>query len=606
MCGIIGYIGYQNAADILLAGLSNLEYRGYDSAGISVMTNGCIQTIKSKGRLKCLADKIESYGKPQGACGIGHTRWATHGEPSDINSHPHYTDNVSIVHNGIIENYLELRKELSEKGYTFTTQTDTESVAKLLDCLYNGDPVQTLASAIQKIDGSYALGVLFKDHPDTIYAIRKDSPLLIALGENENFIASDMPAVLQYTKRYILLEQNEIAVVKQSSVSVFTSEGVPVIKEVHTANWDISKAQKDGFDTFMLKEIFEQPRALHDTISPRIKTGIPTFENDGIPADYFSKFNRIKIVACGTAMHAGMIGKNIIEQLARIPVEVDLASEFRYRNPILYPDDLVIVISQSGETADSLAALRLAKSQGIATLGVVNVTGSSISRETDHCIYTYAGPEIAVASTKAYSVQMAVMYLLAIHLAFIKQTVTAVQAKNLTSSLVTAAQLTRQMLTLDEAMEERAKDYVNAHSLFFIGRGLDYCMSLEGSLKLKEISYIHCEAYAAGELKHGTISLITELTPVVALATQEALIAKMISNIKEVHARGGSVFMLAKDGMPVDTSCCDHVATIPPVEDLFTPILTVIPLQLLAYHTSLLKGCDVDKPRNLAKSVTVE
>ena len=606
MCGIVGYTGSKNAVDVLLDGLSSLEYRGYDSAGISVVCGEKLTTIKTKGRLQNLADLIKEQGKPQCHCGIGHTRWATHGEPSDLNAHPHVTEKLSLVHNGIIENYQQIKGKLLSQGYEFSSQTDTECAAKLIDSLYSGDPMDTIRKAISQMEGSYAFGIVFADHPDKIYAVRQGSPLIVAKGEGENFIASDVPAILKYTRQYYLIEEKEIAEVSAQEINIYSPEGEKVQKPLLTASWTVEQAQKGGYDHFMLKEIYEQPRALRDTVHPRISDGLPSFEMDDVPERFFKRFEKISIVACGTAMHAGMLGKALIEKLARIPVETDIASEFRYRNPIMDKTTLVIVISQSGETADTLAALRLAKQHGVTTLAIVNVTGSSIAREADYIIHTYAGPEIAVASTKAYSVQLSVMYMIAIKMALAKQEITTNQARELTSSLMHAIETTEKSILLDEQIKAYIKRYENLNDLFFLGRGLDYALGLEGSLKLKEISYIHCEAYAAGELKHGTISLITDGVPVVALATQEILLPKMVSNIREVRSRGADVLLICKKGMRIDRDVYGEKLELPAIDDLFMPIVGVIPLQLIAYHTAVLRGCDVDKPRNLAKSVTVE
>ncbi len=606
MCGIVGFTGARQAADILLDGLSNLAYRGYDSAGISVFSGRGITTVKAKGRLEDLQTKIESVGKPEGTCGIGHTRWATHGEPSDINSHPHETEKLSLVHNGIIENYLSIKRFLTEKGYSFVSQTDTECALKLIDYYYRGDPVVAIRAAMKELEGSYALGMLFADHPGAIYAVRKDSPLIVGLGAQGNYIASDVPAILQHTRDYYLLDEGEIAVVKPESVEVFGVDGKPVHKERLTAHWDIAQAQKSGYAHFMIKEIFEQPKALADTVHPRIAGNLPDFSADGLPEDFFEKYGHVYIVACGTAYHAGIIGKALIEKLARVPVEVDLASEFRYRDPRFAENSLVIVISQSGETADTLAALRLAKAQGIDTMAIVNVIGSSIAREAGNVLHTYAGPEIAVASTKAYSVQIGMLYLIAISFGLAQERLDRAAATELTKGLLNAAEKTREALANADAIAALAPRYSTAHSLFYLGRGLDYAMALEGSLKLKEISYIHSEAYAAGELKHGTISLITEGVPVVALATQAHLHAKIVSNVKEVRSRGAQVLIVASHGADVDPDLYDDIIRLPEADDLFMPLLSVVILQLFAYHIAVERGCDVDKPRNLAKSVTVE
>ena len=606
MCGIVGYVGRRQSASVLLDGLTKLEYRGYDSAGIAVLSQGKIVTIKTKGRLKQLEEKMNAEGIPQGTCGIGHTRWATHGEPSDINSHPHGNARLTIVHNGIIENYMELKEKLVRKGYDFQSQTDTEVVAKLLDYYYKGDPMEAIRRLIAAIKGSYALGILFRDFPEEIFALRKDSPLIIGIGEGENFIASDIPAVLKYTRNYELIDENEIVRLTKDRVMVYNLDGDLVEKKMLTADWDVEAAEKAGYPHFMLKEIFEQPKALKDTVSPRLKENLPNFDNEGIPNSLFADTQKIHIVACGTAMHAGMIGKNIIEHLARVPVDVQIASEFRYCNPILNENELMIIISQSGETADTLAALRLAKQCGVPTLAVVNVVGSSISREADYVIYTWAGPEIAVASTKAYTVQLGVMYLLAMQFALCKHTMTSEQVAKMGKTIQEIPQQMQQILEKTDDCKYYASRFQNASDLFFIGRGLDYAISLEGSLKLKEISYMHSEAYAAGELKHGTISLIDTDVPVIAVATQSNLYEKTVSNIKEVVTRGAKVLLVVKEGLPVDMSTARYVLSIPSAEDIYMPLLSVIPLQLFAYYTAVLRGCDVDKPRNLAKSVTVE
>jgi len=607
MCGIVGYIGTKPAANILVDGLRKLEYRGYDSAGISIFEDGKIKVVKAKGRLDNLELKLKEEGVPVGTVGIGHTRWATHGEPSDINSHPHGNERVTIVHNGIIENYLQLKEKLEEKGYKFLSETDTEVVAVMLDYYYNGNPVETIATVIKNLKGSFALGIMFQDCQDRFFAVRKDSPLIVGLGEGENFIASDIPAILKYTRNYYLLEENEIAIIEKDKVDIVDTDGDPIQKEIFTATWDIEAAEKGGFPHFMLKEIYEQPKAITNTISPRIIDGEPDFGIKAMSDEVLRSFKRISIVGCGTAMHAGIVGKAAIEQLARVPVEVDIASEFRYRNPILSPaDDLVIIISQSGETADTLAALRLAKEQGVHTLAVVNVVGSSIAREANSVIYTWAGPEIAVASTKAYTVQLSVMYMFAIKLARVKGVIDHKETAQLCTDLLNLPAKIEEVLESADNCKFVASKFQNARDIFFIGRGLDYALSLEGSLKLKEISYIHSDAHAAGELKHGTISLITTDMPVVAVATQTYLFEKMVSNIKEVRTRGAKVLLLCKKGTERQEELAEYIIEIPDCNEYFAPILAVVPLQLFAYYTSVLRGCDVDKPRNLAKSVTVE
>ena len=606
MCGIVGYVGDRDCADVLVDALSKLEYRGYDSAGIAVVEKGVIKVEKCKGRLANLVDKMAVDGKPQGHCGIGHTRWATHGEPSDINSHPHGNKRVSIVHNGIIENYKQIKDFLIEEGYSFVSETDTETVAKLLDYYYVDDPVDTIIKVLSEIKGSYALGIMFRDYPDTVFAVRKECPLIVGVGENENFLASDVPAIIKYTRDYYLLEANEIAVVKKDSVQIYDMHKEPVHKEINTADWDVDAAEKGGDEHFMLKEIHEQPAAVRDTVSPRIINGMPDLSQDGVDMQKLKDYRQIFIVACGTAMHAGMVGKYVIEKLARKPVIVDIASEFRYRDPIITKDDLMIVISQSGETADTMAVLRLAKEVGAATLAVVNVVGSSIAREADMVIYTHAGPEISVASTKAYMVQISVMYLLAFELAYANGTIDKERCMELTAQLGQMPDIIRETLELKDTCSFVASKLVNAESLLYIGRGLDYALSMEGSLKLKEISYIHSESYAAGELKHGTISLITEGMPVIAVATQKKLIEKTVSNIREVKARGAMVILICDNSIEVGEGVADYIIRLPQTDEQLMPMAAAAPLQLIAYYTSVLKGNDVDKPRNLAKSVTVE
>lgn len=606
MCGIVGYVGKRDCSEVLISSLSKLEYRGYDSAGIAVFENGEIKTCKAKGRLANLEEKLRLQGGLKGNAGIGHTRWATHGEPSDINSHPHGNANVTIVHNGIIENYKAIKTRLEGKGYVFQSQTDTETVAKLLDYYYKGDPIEAIRKTESKIEGSYALGIVFRDFPNTVYALRKDSPLIVAVGEDEAFIASDVPAILQYTKNYYLLEAGELATLKDGKVEFTNLDGEPITKELLVANWDMEAAEKGGYEHYMLKEIHEQPEAIKTTITPRIVDGMPNLEECGITEDMLKGYKNISIVACGTAMHAGLVGKYVIERIGRIPVTVDVASEFRYRYPIISNEDLVILVSQSGETADTLAALRLAKQQGAATLAIVNVKGSSIAREADHVIYTHAGPEIAVASTKAYMVQLAVMYLFAFELAHAKGTLSTEECKRLTAELCEIPKAIENVLVQKDNCQYVASQLVNSENLLYIGRGLDYALSMEGSLKLKEISYIHSESYAAGELKHGTISLVTELMPVIAVATQRELFDKTVSNVKEVKARGAKTFVVTHSYINIDSDVADYKIGVPTTDDLLMPMLAVVPLQLIAYYTSVLRGNDVDKPRNLAKSVTVE
>ncbi len=607
MCGIVGYVGYRDCTDVLLDALSKLEYRGYDSAGIAVFENEEIQVAKSKGRLADLEEKMKNTRKPSGHSGIGHTRWATHGEPSDVNSHPHSGERVTIVHNGIIENYKRLKDFLVQEGRCFKSDTDTEVVAQLLDFYYDGDPIATIAKVTKELEGSYALGIVFEDFPDTVFAIRCESPLIVGIGENESFIASDVPAILKYTRNYYLLEHDEIAVLSKYSTSIYDLHYHKLNKELKTADWDMDAAEKGGYEHFMLKEIHEQPTSIRTTINPRITDGLPNLEECGITMEKLNGYKQIFVVACGTAMHAAMVGKYVIEKLARVPVNVDIASEFRYREPIVSEGDLVIIISQSGETADSLAAMRLAKSLGAETLAIVNAKGSSIAREADMLIYTHAGPEIAVASTKAYMVQIAVMYLFAFEFALAKGTISEDECRRLTALLHDTPDIIQTLLEQKEECQYIASQLITADSLLYIGRGLDYALSMEGSLKLKEISYIHSESYAAGELKHGTISLISDGMPVIAVATQSRLFDKTVSNIKEVKARGAKVIMVCRDGYCPDSDVADYKFGLPDnIEDLLMPMAAVVPLQLIAYYTSVLRGNDVDKPRNLAKSVTVE
>ena len=606
MCGIVGYVGERDCTDVLLNSLSKLEYRGYDSAGIAVFENGQITVEKSKGELQNLRDKISENHKPDGHCGIGHTRWATHGEPSDINSHPHGSKRVTIVHNGIIENYKDIKKFLIGKGYSFESETDTETVAKLLDFYYDGDPIDAIIKALKDIRGAYALGIMFKEFPNKIFAVRKDSPLIIGVGEEENFIASDVPAILQYTRKYYLLEENEIATIKADRVEFCDIHRREIIKEVKISDLDMDAAEKGGYEHFMLKEIHEQPTAVRTTISPRIVDGMPNLSECGITEESLKKVRKIFIVACGTAMHAGMVGKYVIEKLARCEVTVDIASEFRYRDPIVTPDDLVIVISQSGETADTKAALHLAHEKGAKVLAVVNVKGSSIAREADMVIYTHAGPEISVASTKAFSVQMAVMYLFAFEMAYAKGCISREECRRLTAELENIPEVIEKTKECADTCQYVASKLITTSSLLYIGRGLDYTLSMEGSLKLKEISYIHSESYAAGELKHGTISLVTDEMPVISVATQEELLEKMVSNIVEVKSRGAFTITVCKKGTEFNEGVMDEIIEVPVLEDILMPMVTVVPLQLVAYYTTVLKGLNVDKPRNLAKSVTVE
>ena len=606
MCGIVGYVGKRNAQDVLLDGLEKLEYRGYDSAGVALALEGGIRVVKSKGRLAELRKRLAVEALARSGCGIGHTRWATHGEPSDVNSHPHSTPRVSIVHNGIIENYGVLKERLMAKGYTFESETDTEVLVKLIDSCYEGEPLKALRAALAMVRGSYALAVLFRDFPDTLFAVKRESPLIVGWGEEENFIASDIPALLKYTRRYSVLEEGDMAVVNADGIRFYNEFAEPVEREVLTANWDQEAAEKGGYPHFMLKEINEQPAAITATVSPRVENGLPDLRVPELTDERLRRIGTVHLVGCGTAMHAGMVGKAAIEALARVPAQVEIASEFRYRNPILRPEDLIIIISQSGETSDTLAALKLAKSRGVPVLAIVNVVGSSIARAADYVMYTYAGPEIAVASTKAYMVQMCVLYLFALRLAYARGMQTDAEIRRLTAELLRAGEVIKPRLADCEQIKYLASRFVNTQSCFFIGRGFDYSLSLEGSLKLKEISYVHSDAYAAGELKHGTISLVTDGVPVIALATQKQVYEKTISNAKETKSRGAKVLLFTTRDAVVPDGVADYVVRLDDYDDLLMPLQLIVPLQLFAYYMAVLRGCDVDKPRNLAKSVTVE
>jgi len=606
MCGIVGYVGKRNAQDVLLDGLEKLEYRGYDSAGVALALEGGIRVVKSKGRLAELRKRLAVEALARSGCGIGHTRWATHGEPSDVNSHPHSTPRVSIVHNGIIENYGVLKERLMAKGYTFESETDTEVLVKLIDSCYEGEPLKALRAALAMVRGSYALAVLFRDFPDTLFAVKRESPLIVGWGEEENFIASDIPALLKYTRQYSVLEEGDMAVVNADGIRFYNEFAEPVEREVLTANWDQEAAEKGGYPHFMLKEINEQPAAITATVSPRVENGLPDLRVPELTDERLRRIGTVHLVGCGTAMHAGMVGKAAIEALARVPAQVEIASEFRYRNPILRPEDLVIIISQSGETSDTLAALKLAKSRGVPVLAIVNVVGSSIARAADYVMYTYAGPEIAVASTKAYMVQMCVLYLFALRLAYARGMQTDAEIRRLTAELLRAGEVIKPRLADCEQIKYLASRFVNIQSCFFIGRGFDYSLSLEGSLKLKEISYVHSDAYAAGELKHGTISLVTDGVPVIALATQKQVYEKTISNAKETKSRGAKVLLFTTRDAVVPDGVADYVVRLDDYDDLLMPLQLIVPLQLFAYYMAVLRGCDVDKPRNLAKSVTVE
>ena len=611
MCGIVGYIGAKECTAILVNSLKKLEYRGYDSAGIAIFEDDRIKTVKAKGKIdEGLIMRLAEEPHFTATAGIGHTRWATHGEPSDINSHPIGNGRVSIVHNGIIENYRKIKEFLTDKGYGFESQTDTEAVAKLLDYNYNGDPIDTIIKTIADIEGAYALGIMFREHKNRLFAARKESPLIVGKGNGEMFIASDVTAILEYTREYYLLEPGEIADITADGVKFYDVHKNRIEKELQTADWDISAAEKGGYAHFMLKEICEQPDALKKTINPRIKDGMPDFSECGLTDEKLRNYHHIYIVGCGSAMHAGMVGKYVIEKLARTPVVVDIASEFRYRSPLLAPDDLVVIISQSGETADTKAALELANSIGADTLAIVNVVGSSIAREAKMVMYTLAGPEISVCSTKAYMVQAAFMYLLAFRVAYARNAIDEAECRQLIAEFAEIPSKVQQCVDDQAQYQKVASKLMSADSLLYIGRGLDYALSMEGSLKLKEISYIHSESYAAGELKHGTISLIEEGMPVIAVATQHDLYLKTMSNIKEVKSRGAMVILVCSEDMKFDEvnndSPVDYPVMLPLARDLLMPLVAVVPLQLIAYYTAALKNFDVDHPRNLAKSVTVE
>ena len=608
MCGIVGYVGNKGAKSFLIDGLSKLEYRGYDSAGIAVLDGTSISLVKQKGRLSNLegALKIQSS---EGTIGIGHTRWATHGEPSDRNSHPHKSSkgDIAVVHNGIIENYLELRKWLISEGYEFFSETDTEVVPNLIHYYYEGNLFEAVVKATKKLEGSYALGVVCGEEQDKLIAVRKDSPLIVGLGNGENFIASDIPAVIKYTRDVYLLDDNEFVVMDRNGVSVLSANGERIDKNIYKVTWSEDAAEKGGYDSFMLKEIHEQPKAIKDTISSRVSMENGVFFDDfKLSKQDLDNVDRVFIVACGTAYHAGLMGKTLIERMAKIPVEVDIASEFRYRNPLVTEKSLVIIVSQSGETADTLAALRDCNRIGARTLAITNVVGSTISREANDVIYTMAGPEIAVASTKAYTTQVVVMHLLALYFGRIKGTLEETEEKEIVRALLILPDRIEKLLEEKENIEGIARLLAKEEDLFFLGRGMDYALALEGSLKLKEISYIHCEAYAGGELKHGTIALIEPGTKVIGLFTQGDLKDKMVSNMVEVKARGANIIGLGYHGEELDKSVFDYEIRIPQISDIVAPVLAVVALQLLAYYTAKEKGCDIDKPRNLAKSVTVE
>ena len=608
MCGIVGYIGREQAAEIILSGLEKLEYRGYDSAGMAIYDGQKINITKAVGRLKAL-DEITHGGESMpGMVGIGHTRWATHGVPNHVNSHPHFNqeETIAIVHNGIIENYIPLREKLLKRGYTFVSDTDTEVIVHLLDYYYKGNPLEAITKVLHRVEGSYAFGILFADKPDEIFAVRKGSPLIVGKNESGSFIASDVPAILRYTRSVYFVDEQEVACLKEDSIRFFTVDEEEIQKECVHIDWDENAAEKGGYEHFMLKEMYEQPKTVMDTLMPRIKGEEIVIDELNMTEEDLRSIRKIHIVACGSAYHTGVTGKYIIEGLARIPVEVDVASEFRYRNPVLEEGGMVIVISQSGETADTLAALREAKARGFKVLGIVNVVGSSIAREADNVMYTWAGPEIAVATTKAYSAQLIALYLLAMKMAKAKEQITQETIVDMIEDLKRLPDQIELLLNNKTKIQHFANRYIGAKDIFFIGRGIDYSISLEASLKLKEISYIHSEAYAAGELKHGTISLIEEGTLVAAVSTQKSLYQKTISNMVEVKSRGAFVLAVTNEGNLEIEKASDYVITIPETNQYFTNSLAIIPLQLFAYYVSIGKGCDVDKPRNLAKSVTVE
>ena len=612
MCGIVGCVGKKQAAPILLDGLEKLEYRGYDSAGIAVCHDGALQMTKSAGRIKTLRELTHEGAMMPGTIGIGHTRWAMHGVPSDVNAHPHFNEDesIAIVHNGIIENYEYLKNRLKKKGYHFRSDTDTEVVAYMLDYYRKDDPIETIISVMNRLEGSYALGIIFKDEPDKLFAVRKNSPLIAGKGEDGNYIASDASAILRYTRNVYFLENHDIAVLTENSITFYNMDKEVIEKECTTIDWDVNAAEKGGFDHFMLKEIHEQPQSVRDTLHPktvsRIKGKEVLLEELNFSDEFIRNMKKIVIVACGSACHVGHTLRYVIEGMARIPVEVELASEFRYRDPIVDKDTLVVVISQSGETADTLEGLREAKKRGCPTLAIVNVVGSSIAREADQVFYTWTGPEIAVATTKAYSAQLVAGYLLAIRFAYIRRKITKKEMAAYVADLEKLPEQIEMLIENKKRIQRFANRYVAAKNVFFIGRGIDYAISMEGSLKLKEISYIPSEAYAAGELKHGTISLIEEGTLVASVMTQEKLISKTLSNVEEVQTRGAFVLAVVSEGHKEVEKVADYVIYIPKTNEYFANSLAIIPLQLFSYYVALGKGCDVDKPRNLAKSVTVE
>lgn len=608
MCGILGYVGDGDATKFLIEGLRRLEYRGYDSSGIAIYQNGKFEIAKKKGRLSVLEKELQN-NPLHGHIGIGHTRWATHGQPSDKNSHPHgdSKNKFVIVHNGIIENYLDLKKDLLEKGHVFKSETDSEVVAHLAEEFDDGDFLSTIRKVISVIEGSYTLVFANAANPDTLICTKKDNPLIIGLGENENFIASDIPAIISHTRRIYVLNDGEIGVVKKDSISVYGADGLPISKKVQEVTWSVEAAEKGGYPHFMLKEIFEQPKAVHDTSKIHIsKEGDVVFDNLNWKKSNLERIDNVFITACGTAYHAGLVAKHYIERFAKIPVEVDIASEYRYRQPLTDGRTLAIVVSQSGETIDTLAALKEAKRLGAQSIAITNSIGSSIAREADNVIYTIAGPEIAVASTKAYTTQLVALLLFALYMGQIKGTLSKEEVRDYTKQIVELPDKIKKVLKEKEHMEELAERFIKAKDIFYLGRSIDYAIAMEGALKLKEISYIHAEAYAGGELKHGTLALITKETPIIAVATQDEIASKMYSNIQEVRARGADVFGIGYENDENLGKYTTENAKIPRVNEFIAPILSVIPMQLLAYYTGIKRGNDVDKPRNLAKSVTVE
>ena len=608
MCGIVGYIGNEQAAPIILDGLSKLEYRGYDSAGMAIFDGAKLNIVKTAGRLKALEDLTHDGETMPGSVGIGHTRWATHGQPTDANAHPHYnsSETIALVHNGIIENFQALKNKLINHGYEFRSQTDTEVLVQLLDYYYKGNPLEAITKVMHRVEGAYALGIIFADHPDEIFAVRKDSPLIVGRSDNAAYIASDVPAILKYTRDVYYIDNSEVVCLKAGELKFYTADEEEISKESTHIEWDAESVAKGGYEHFMMKEMYEQPKAVRETFEKHLEGDEIIIEELNMTDDEIKNLKKIHIVACGTAYHAGMAAKYVIEEMARISVELDMASEFRYRNPIIEPGALVIVISQSGETADTLQALRDSKEKGAKVLGIVNVVGSAIAREADSVMYTWAGPEIAVASTKAYSAQLIALYLLAMKFAHVRGTVSEEEYKSLLIDLRRLPEQIELLLGSKEKIQRFANRYIVAKSIFFIGRGLDYSLSMEGSLKLKEISYLHSEAYAAGELKHGPISLIENGTLVMAALTQDNLYKKTVSNIVEVRARGAFVLALTNNTHTDIEDNADYVIYIPTSSHYFTNSLAIIPLQLFAYYIAVGKGCDVDKPRNLAKSVTVE